>query len=74
MQFYFTTPAPGQTWAESLQAPRYAKEFDVSVPVTAFGLALDICIFVLPMTGVSGLQLSNQRKLGVMAIFLTGLG
>lgn len=69
----FTVPSPGQTLAEHQQTPREAKATQVTIPVGSVGLAIDVFILILPIVGVSKLQLPLRRKIGVMAVFLTGL-
>ena len=65
-------PSPGQTLVASLQNPRTARAFNITYPVGSVGLALDVYILILPIAGVSKLQLPFRRKIGVMAVFLTG--
>ena len=38
-----------------------------------FGLLSDVYIFILPLPSLWGLQMRLRRKLGISAIFLTGL-
>ncbi|KAL8762522.1 MAG: hypothetical protein Q9184_001482 [Pyrenodesmia sp. 2 TL-2023] len=68
----FTAPAPGQTILEAVQSPRQSKARSMSLYVAAGSFILDVYILVLPIAGVSKLQLPTRRKLGVMAIFFTG--
>ncbi|QSZ34645.1 hypothetical protein DSL72_007499 [Monilinia vaccinii-corymbosi] len=63
---YFTAPAPGQTWAEAFLSPRYTRTFNTTIPIASGSL-------VIPIFGVSNLQLSLHKKFGVMLIFATGL-
>jgi hypothetical protein len=71
-QLALLTPHPGENWLQQYQDPREFRVDELSVPLSAVSLGIDIYIFVFPMVGISQLQLSNRRKLGVMAIFLTG--
>ncbi|KAH8700863.1 hypothetical protein BGW36DRAFT_447692 [Talaromyces proteolyticus] len=70
---YFTSPAPGQTWQESFTSPRYAKALTMTIPIASGSLALDLYILILPMFPIWGLQMSRKKKVGVLAIFGTGL-
>jgi hypothetical protein len=36
-------------------------------------LATDVFIFVVPLAAISGLKLSRSQKIGVGAVFMTGL-
>ena len=69
----FTAPAPGQTFADAFLSPRYGRMFNTTIPIASGSLVLDLYIFCLPVAGVWNLQLSTRRKLGILAIFLTGL-
>lgn len=39
----------------------------------AFNVATDVYIFILPISGVINLNMPFKRKLGILAIFSTGL-
>lgn len=67
-----TTPAPKQSWQEASQRPAQKAVLRPTVGLACVGLVLDIFILVLPITGVSRLQLSRKRKIGVISVFLTG--
>ncbi|KAL4976057.1 hypothetical protein BDW66DRAFT_60329 [Aspergillus desertorum] len=69
----FTSPAPGQSWAESFLSPRYAKIDPWMMPIAAGSLVLDVYILVLPVAPVWQLRMSTKKKLGVLAVFATGL-
>ncbi|KAL4816097.1 hypothetical protein BDW67DRAFT_163010 [Aspergillus spinulosporus] len=69
---YFTSPAPGQTWAESFLSPRYTKIDEWMMPIAAGSLVLDVYILLLPIASVWRLQMSTRKKLGVLAVFATG--
>ncbi|KAL4947595.1 hypothetical protein BDW69DRAFT_178103 [Aspergillus filifer] len=70
---YFTSPAPGQSWTESFLDPRYARMDDWMMPIAAGSLVLDVYILVLPIASVWQLQMSTKKKLGVLAVFATGV-
>lgn len=69
----FTIPHPGQTLQQSVQSPRQAHELAVALPRACVNFVLDVYILILPIAGISRLQLPIKKKLGVIAIFLTGL-
>lgn len=71
--FAFTIPAPGETMAKHIQLPRQAHSLDLTIPVASMSLVLDVYILILPIAGVSRLQLTGRRKIGIMAVFLTGV-
>ncbi|KAF2274904.1 uncharacterized protein EI97DRAFT_434812 [Westerdykella ornata] len=70
---YFNAPSPGQTWQEGAQNERYKRSFNMTLPIASGSLFLDCYILVLPIWVVWNLRLSFRRRLGVMAIFATGL-
>lgn len=45
----------------------------VAIPISAFGLASDITILLLPIIAVAGLNVSRRKKFGAVLIFLSGL-
>ncbi|CAD6591540.1 MAG: hypothetical protein ASARMPREDX12_005214 [Alectoria sarmentosa] len=69
----FTIPHPGQTLQQSVQSSRQAHELAVALPRACVNFVLDVYILILPIAGISRLQLPIKKKLGVIAIFLTGL-
>ena len=71
--FAFTVPTPGETLQQTVQSPRQARTVPLTIPIAAISLVLDVYILVLPIAGVSKLQLPIRRKLGVIAVFFTGV-
>lgn len=71
--FAFTVPAPGQTLQQTVQSPQQARIVPLTLPIAVMSLVLDVYILVLPIAGVSKLQLPIRRKLGVIAVFFTGV-
>ena len=67
-----TAPGPGQTLQQTIQSSRQRKSINMTIYAGSFSLALDIYILVLPTAGVSKLQMPLRRKIGVIAVFLTG--
>ncbi|PWY82043.1 hypothetical protein BO70DRAFT_362016 [Aspergillus heteromorphus CBS 117.55] len=70
---YYISPAPGQSWKASFVSPRYDGSLNISIPIAAGSLILDLYILLLPMAPIWNLQLKLRKRLGVMAVFATGL-
>jgi hypothetical protein len=70
---YYQAPDPGQTWQQGFMNSRYTKSFDMTMPIASGSLVLDTYIFILPLIAVMNLQLTFKKKLGVIAVFTTGL-
>lgn len=68
-----TVPGPGQTLQQAQQSSRQNIANRMPIPIGSLSLALDVYILILPIAGVSKLQLPLRRKIGVIAVFLTGL-
>ena len=60
----FTVPAPGQTLQQVVQSPREAQARSLTIPITSMSLVLDVYILILPIAGVSQLQLPFKQKIG----------
>lgn len=69
----FTSPAPGETWQESITSQRYAKMEAWIIPIASINLVIDMYILFLPIIPIVGLRLNAKKKLGVLSIFATGL-
>lgn len=69
----FTVPAPGETWLQTAYSPRQTKTLLMPIPTSSMSLVLDIYILLLPMTVVNTLQLTTKKKIGLIAVFLTGI-
>lgn len=70
---YYQAPNAGQTWQEGFMNARYTESFNMTLPIASGSLILDTYIFILPLVAVSKLQLTTKKKLGVIAVFTTGL-
>ncbi|KAL4919865.1 hypothetical protein BDW62DRAFT_35076 [Aspergillus aurantiobrunneus] len=70
---YFTSPAPGQSWAESFLSVRYGKMHPWMIPIAAGSLGLDVYILLVPIASVWRLRMSLKKKLGVLSVFATGV-
>jgi hypothetical protein len=71
---YLCVRRPGETWYESQTSDRCLVN---SIPLYyiqgIFGLLSDLYIFFLPVPVVWRLQMPLKRRIGVMAIFATGI-
>ena len=70
--FVIGTPSPGVTWQAQFMGPTQ-KGNALDYPMPVMGLIFDIYILILPLVGVSRLQLSFRRKMGVVLIFTTAI-
>ncbi|KAH7136042.1 hypothetical protein B0J11DRAFT_177504 [Dendryphion nanum] len=69
---YFQAPGYGQTWQEGYQNPRYLLIRQMTMPIAAGNLILDLYILVIPIIVSWKLQLTKNKKLGLIAVFGTG--
>jgi len=67
-----TVPRPGQTWMYTT-FKHVNLEGDISVAQGYFGVFSDLLILGIPLRLVSDLSLQKKRKIGVLAVFSTGL-
>ena len=68
----FVTPRKGETWSEHLLSKAETHSRDLPVPISSFGVVIDLVILILPMIAISRLQLPLRRKIGVILVFMTG--
>lgn len=66
-------PRRGQTQLESIESANTAKDIPLGIAQGVFSVASDFYIFCLPIPVVWKLQLPRRKKIGVLAIFMTGL-
>ncbi|KAJ2997401.1 hypothetical protein NUW58_g667 [Xylaria curta] len=71
--FIYQVPNPGQTWQEGFLNERYTQSFKWTIPIASGSLILDTYIFILPIIAIFNLQLQVKKKVGVIAVFATGL-
>lgn len=71
-QLYLLTPENGEGFIKQFAEQRQLDTLKISIPITAGSVFIDFYAFVIPIIGVSKLQLSRKRKFGVLLIFLTG--
>ncbi|KAI3326822.1 hypothetical protein HD806DRAFT_488300 [Xylariaceae sp. AK1471] len=70
-----TTPVPDpQEWAKKLKASTCSQPvYNLNAAVGLFGVVSDLYVLIIPVSMVFRLRLPRNRKLGIQAIFLTGL-
>ncbi|ROW08462.1 hypothetical protein VMCG_03188 [Cytospora schulzeri] len=67
-------PRNGNTWLETSAKLEYTIQSKrITLATGWFGIFADIYIIAIPISLVSTLTLSKGRKIGIIAIFLTGL-
>lgn len=67
------TPRRGGNYLESFASPQCSKMIDMSLSVGIFGVVSDLYLLIIPIPAVLPLQLPTRQKVGVLAVFLTGL-
>ena len=71
--FAFTTPKRHETW-EAHQLTRGERlDARFGPAQSGVGLLIDLYVLLLPIIGVSKLQMPFRRKLGVTIIFMTAI-
>ena len=70
--FVLATPRRGETWPEHLLTKDERRSVNLPVPISSFGVVVDLVILLLPIIAVIPLQLPRRRKIGVVCVFLTG--
>ena len=67
-------PRNGENYLLSFANPRCGtRTITFSLVMTSFSIASDFYLFILPIPAVLGLQMRTGKKLGILAIFMTGL-
>ena len=67
------TPGPSESWVSPTFDARCKPTYKLSQAHGWFGLLSDLYIFFLPLPVLWGLHMPLRKKLGVTAVFLTGL-
>lgn len=68
----YCTPRRGESYLSTKFASRCKSPTQLGLAQGAFGLISDLYIYILPLPVLWRLQMAFRKKLGVMAIFLTG--
>lgn len=66
-------PRPGQSQLQAILSVNTAKDIPLGITQGAVNFVSDLCILCLPIPGVLKLQLPRAKKIGVLAIFMTGI-
>lgn len=66
-------PKPGQSQLAAILSVNTAKDIPLGITQGAVNVASDFYIFCLPIPVIWKLQLPPRKKVGVLAIFATGL-
>lgn len=66
-------PRPRESWLEALLSPRCTKSLSMTYVQGVFNVVSDFYVLILPIPVTLKLQLPLQKKIGVCAIFMTGL-
>ena len=70
----FTTPGRHESWLEHvIYSHGYHVDVNFGVPQSSVGLTIDLYILILPILGVSKLQMPTRRKVAVMLIFMSAI-
>ncbi|GAW15638.1 hypothetical protein ANO14919_050570 [Xylariales sp. No.14919] len=70
---YFCTPPPGGDWGSLDVFAKCQRLLDWALVQGSGDVALNVYIILLPIAPIVRLQMPLNKKLGVLAIFLTGL-
>ena len=71
--FVLCGPSGGKDWLEASQTQRCQRSDIFGVIQGAFNVLSDFGLLLLPLPAVWALKLSVSKRLGVCAIFMTGL-
>ena len=66
-------PRPGFGWLQTVQTARCRRSIDMDYPTGIFGVISDFYILIVPIPIVVKLNLSVKKKIGIVAIFMTGI-
>lgn len=66
-------PRSGQTYLEAAGSARCQRSVKFGVFSASFNIFTDFYMLFLPIPAVLGLQMPTKKKVGVLAIFGTGL-
>ncbi len=70
---YFCGPGPGHNLIQSFDDHNCVVDArTLGTAQASFNIASDIYLLYIPVPVISNLQLSRQKKIGVIAIFMTG--
>lgn len=67
------TPRSGETWLEATSSKRCNTDLTLGYVMAAFNVTSDFYLLAIPIPVVWKLQLPLRKKIGVSAVFMTGL-
>ena len=67
------SPRPGESYLEAAYSPICQKAETYGLVNSVFNIVSDFYLLILPIPAVLGLQMPTKKKLGVLAVFGTGL-
>lgn len=71
---YYCAPRPGpEQWTLVAYSRCGSPDITISIAQAAFGSAVDVLLFVMPVTYVLRLNMPLRRRIGIVGIFMTGL-
>ncbi|KAL9604653.1 MAG: hypothetical protein Q9219_000373 [cf. Caloplaca sp. 3 TL-2023] len=70
--FALCTPPRGRTWLEMSSVPKCSQLQTYGIAQGIMNLVSDLYLLVIPIPAVLSLQLPKSKKIGVIAIFMTG--
>ena len=73
LSFVCATPFPHESWLAQKFTERAELIVKFSFPQSGIGLAIDVYVLILPIIGVSRLQMRLRRKLGLILIFMSAI-
>lgn len=70
--FVLNSPWPGESFLEDIMSWHYLKFLQFSIPTGVIGMLIDWYLLILPIRAVLMLQMSPEKKFGVLILFMTG--
>lgn len=70
--FILVSPWPGESFLDDILSRHYLEFSGFSIPTGVVGMLVDWYLFFLPIPVVLRLQMSTGKKIGVLAVFMTG--
>lgn len=71
--FSLCGPSGGLNWLQSSKTARCLRLTSVGIAQSGFNVLSDFYLLIIPIPAVWSLQMPTRKKVGVCAIFMTGL-
>ena len=68
------TPSPSKTWAQKATQAASPIGIRLSIPTAIWGIISDVYILLLPISGIVTLATDQKKKLGLFALYMSGIG